>query len=87
MAAVRGLRISVKATEPEPMEVEEGELLLQAAAPATTSPQIATASAEELAVPVGCSLRELLPVTEPGKRAGWRGSREALRHINLDPEA
>ncbi|XP_013920420.1 PREDICTED: uncharacterized protein C17orf85 homolog isoform X1 [Thamnophis sirtalis] len=63
MAAVRGLRISVKATEPEPMEVEEGELLLQAAAPATTSPPIATASAEELAVPVGCSLRELLPDT------------------------
>uniref|UniRef100_A0A8C6VDH1 Nuclear cap-binding protein subunit 3 n=1 Tax=Naja naja TaxID=35670 RepID=A0A8C6VDH1_NAJNA len=27
MAAVRGLRISVKASEPEPMEVEEGELL------------------------------------------------------------
>uniref|UniRef100_A0A8C6VEX5 Nuclear cap-binding protein subunit 3 n=1 Tax=Naja naja TaxID=35670 RepID=A0A8C6VEX5_NAJNA len=26
MAAVRGLRISVKASEPEPMEVEEGEL-------------------------------------------------------------
>ncbi|XP_058020600.1 nuclear cap-binding protein subunit 3 isoform X3 [Ahaetulla prasina] len=63
MAAVRGLRISVKTTEPEPMEVEEGELLLQAGAPATTSPQIATASAEELAVPVGCSLRELLPDT------------------------
>ncbi|KAL7987109.1 hypothetical protein Chor_006028 [Crotalus horridus] len=63
MAAVRGLRISVKATEPEPMEVEEGELLLQTGAPATTSPQIATASAEELAVPVGRSLRELLPDT------------------------
>uniref|UniRef100_A0A670JRI2 Nuclear cap-binding protein subunit 3 n=1 Tax=Podarcis muralis TaxID=64176 RepID=A0A670JRI2_PODMU len=28
MAAVRGLRISVKAAEPEPMEVEEGELLV-----------------------------------------------------------
>ncbi|XP_015670317.1 nuclear cap-binding protein subunit 3 [Protobothrops mucrosquamatus] len=63
MAAVRGLRISVKATEPEPMEVEEGELLLQTGAPATTSPQIATASAEELAVPVERSLRELLPDT------------------------
>uniref|UniRef100_A0A670JSJ3 Nuclear cap-binding protein subunit 3 n=1 Tax=Podarcis muralis TaxID=64176 RepID=A0A670JSJ3_PODMU len=28
MAAVRGLRISVKAAEPEPMEVEEGELIV-----------------------------------------------------------
>ncbi|XP_034995808.1 nuclear cap-binding protein subunit 3 [Zootoca vivipara] len=41
MAAVRGLRISVKAAEPEPMEVEEGELLVVQARPSPPGPDAA----------------------------------------------
>nr|XP_028563894.1 nuclear cap-binding protein subunit 3 [Podarcis muralis] len=62
MAAVRGLRISVKAAEPEPMEVEEGELLVVQARPSPPGPR-RRASSEELEVPVRRSLRELLPDT------------------------
>ncbi|XP_054858085.1 nuclear cap-binding protein subunit 3 [Eublepharis macularius] len=57
MAAVRGLRISVKAAEPEPMEVEEGELQA-AAAPPLEAPSLVAGP-----VPVRRSLRELLPDT------------------------
>ncbi|KAL7982667.1 hypothetical protein Chor_010265 [Crotalus horridus] len=38
MVAIQGLRILVKVTEPEPMEVEEGDLLLQTGTPATPLP-------------------------------------------------
>nr|XP_056720852.1 nuclear cap-binding protein subunit 3 [Euleptes europaea] len=68
MAAVRGLRISVKAAEPEPMEVEEGELQVAAAPPAPPPPPPPDASSSALdaaagQVPVRRSLRELLPDT------------------------
>ncbi|XP_053130601.1 nuclear cap-binding protein subunit 3 isoform X2 [Hemicordylus capensis] len=58
MAAVRGLRVSVRTTEPEPMEVEEGELH-------QPQPQEEAAGAppEELPGPVRRSLSELLPDT------------------------
>ncbi|XP_048375288.1 nuclear cap-binding protein subunit 3 isoform X2 [Sphaerodactylus townsendi] len=59
MAAVRGLRISVKAADPEPMEVEEGELQAGAAPPPPPPDESSDAAAGP--VPVRRSLRELLP--------------------------
>ncbi|XP_060114835.1 nuclear cap-binding protein subunit 3 [Heteronotia binoei] len=59
MAAVRGLRISVKAAEPEPMEVEEGELQTGAVLPSDVSASAGDAATDR--VPVRRSLRELLP--------------------------
>uniref|UniRef100_A0A6J0UGT8 Nuclear cap-binding protein subunit 3 n=1 Tax=Pogona vitticeps TaxID=103695 RepID=A0A6J0UGT8_9SAUR len=62
MAAVRGLRVSVKAAEPEPMEVEEGELLLQPGAEA------AAVAGGDAPAPVRRSLRELQPPPDTSRR-------------------
>ncbi|XP_044312086.1 nuclear cap-binding protein subunit 3-like [Varanus komodoensis] len=67
MSTVRGLRVSVKAAEPEPMEVEEGELLLQAGPPAEPVSEGPVGreheAPAELAGPGRRALRELLPDT------------------------
>lgn len=83
MAAVRGLRASLRVAEPEPMEVEEGELQFQQqAAAAAAAAKVGVAAAitqqevqqQEEELPVRRSLRELLPVMQPGgglEGGGW----------------